>query len=158
MKEPVNPHFVLSDGNYCHFLDDRLVIGKCDLPAKLPEPVNKTNMLVIGLLAAAIVVLLFFLVMTILVSFYIVTFTIACLLVLSFVTIFRGVKYSNTPAIMKADIIKAQYHKRAFGYDFFTLIYAGEGGKLWARRLAIYDSQQALDQALQVMKEQRILQ
>lgn len=157
MKEPVNPHFVLSDGNYCHFLDDRLVIGKCDLPEKIPSPVNKMNFVVLVLQVLAICVLSFFLVMTVIASYFIVTFTLACLLLIGIITIFRGVKYSDTKAILKDDILKVEYHKRAFGYDFFTVAYAGEGGKIWAKRLTIYDSQQCLDQALLVMKEQGLL-
>lgn len=156
MKEPVNPHFVLADGNYCHFLEDRLVIGRCDLPERLPEPVNKVNYLVLGLQIVAIIVLSFFLVMTVIAMYFIVTFTLACLLLVGTVTFFRSVKYSNTLAIMRDDIISVQYHKRSFGYDFFTVIYSGEG-KAWVRRLTIYDSQQSLDQALRVMKEEGYL-
>lgn len=157
MKEPANPHFVLSDGTFCQFLDDRLVIGKADLPGKNPVPSNRPDPVSLGLMIAALLVLGFLLVMTVIAHFYIITLTLGLLFSFTLVSFVRSVKYSATPVIMKGDILSVKYHKRGIGYDFFVIIYSGKDGKAWLRRLAIYDSQQCLDQALQVMHEQGLL-
>lgn len=157
MKEPQHPHFLLSDGQYCHMLEDRLVIGKRDIPDPLPKPQNKldTVLLLLGILGLGL--LLFFTVMTILTHYYMVTLTLVVLMALIFVSLLRTAGYTTTKTIFKNDILNVEYHKRAFGYDFFIIRYSGEKGKLWKRRLAIYDSQISVDQAIAVMKEQGLL-
>jgi hypothetical protein len=157
MKEPVNPFFVLSDGQYCQFLEDRLIIGKADVPDPLPKPAAVNDIETLLLQGIGIAILGFFTVMTIVVAYYVVTFTLLALLVLLAVWFKRTLGFTNTRAIMRTDIVGTTYHKRAFGYDFFILSYAGPKGKLLKRRLVIYDSQKCLEQALLVMQEQGVL-
>jgi hypothetical protein len=157
MKEPVHPHFVLSDAQYCHFLDDRLVIGKKDLPEKLPAPKNKLDVMLLLIQLLGLALLGFFIVMTVLAKYYMVTFTVSGLFLLLVYSVVRTAGFTTTQSIMKSNIVGVEYHKRGLGYDFFIINYSGEKGKLCKRRLAIYDSKQCLEQALQVMKEQGLL-
>lgn len=157
MKEPNHPHFVLSDAQYCHVLEDRLVIGKRELPEKLPEPRNKLDLVLLLLQTGGIAILVFFLVMTVIAKYYFVTFTVSALLLLLLFSIMRTIGFTNTKAIYKSDVLAVDYKKRSIGYDFFVVRYSGEHGKLWKRRLIIYDSQDCLNQALKVMKDAGLL-
>ncbi|MDQ3111547.1 MAG: hypothetical protein M3R17_16795 [Bacteroidota bacterium] len=157
MNEPTHAHFVLADADYCHVLNDRLIIGKRELPEKLPVATSKPDYMTIGLLITAILVLSFFLVMTLIVHYYVVTFTLSVLLLLTLVGMIRTAGFTSTKLIMIADIVAVDYKKRMFGYDFFIIHYAGPNGKKCRRRLAIYDSHKCLEQALTVMKEAGLL-
>jgi hypothetical protein len=157
MNEPTHAHFVLADADYCHVLNDRLIIGKRELPPKLPEPVGKPDYMTLALLLTATLVLGFFLVMTLIVHYYVVTFTLGILLLLTLTGLIRTASYTSTKSIMIGDIVGVDYKKRRFGYDYFIVHYAGPNGKKCKRRLAIYDSHKCLEQALTVMKEAKLL-
>jgi hypothetical protein len=157
MNEPTHAHFVLADADYCHVLNDRLIIGKRELPPKLPEPAGNPDYTTLGLLLAATLLLGFFLVMTLITHYYVVTFTLSILLLLTLTSLIRNAGYTATKAIMIADIVGVDYKKRMVGNDYFIIHYAGPNGKECKRRLAIYDSQKCLEQALTVMKEAGLL-
>ena len=153
MKEPKHSHFVLSDAEYVHVLDDRLYIGKRELPEVFPEQENHLDYVTLGLQIGGLTVLLFFMVISLFTNFYIVTFTLSVLAITLSVALFRSAGFTATKTILKADVIGVDYHKKKFGYDYFVVHYAGEKGKVWKRRLAIYDSQQCLDQALKAIRD-----
>lgn len=153
MNEPTHSHFVLADASYCHLLEDRLYIGKREVPDKLPAPLNQLDLVTLLLQIAGLAVLLFFIVMTIITQYYVVTFTLGLLAITLGISLIRSAGFTATKTILKADILSVNYHKRMFGYDFFIIRYAGPGGKVWKRRLAIYDSHRCLEQALVAMKE-----
>ena len=153
MNEPAHSHFVLADAQYCHSLEDRFYIGKRELPEKLPAPVNKLDYVTLSLQIAGLAVLLFFTVMTLITQYYVVTFTLGLLSITLALALIRSAGFTATKTILKVDVLGVDYHKKMFGYDYFIIRYAGPGGKVWKRRLAIYDSQQCLDQALKAMKD-----
>mgnify|MGYP000683953499 CR=1 FL=1 len=157
MNEPTHAHFVLADAQYCHVLKDRLVIGKRELPEKMPEPAGKPDYVTLALQLAGILILSFFLVMTLITHYYVITFTLGILLLTLGISFIRTAGFTSTKAILIADIVGVDYKKRMFGYDYFIVHYAGPHGKECKRRLAIYDSQKCLDQALSVMKEAKLL-
>lgn len=157
MNEPTHAHFVLADAQYCHVLKDRLFIGKRELPEKMPEPVGKPDYVTLALQLSGILVLTFFLIMTLITHYYVITFTISLLLLTLCISFIRTAGFTSTNAIMIADIVGVDYKKRMFGYDFFIVHYAGPQGKECKRRLPIYDSEKCLNQALTVMKEAKLL-
>jgi hypothetical protein len=106
---------------------------------------------------AGLLILGFFHQMTLLVDFYVVTFTLGVLMLALVLALVRTVGQTTTKVIPRADILGVDYKKRLFGYDSFIIRYAGEHGKVWKRRLAIYDSQQCLNQALEVMKTEGLM-
>jgi hypothetical protein len=153
MNEPAHSHFVLADATYCHVMGDFLYIGKRELPEKIPAPLNHLDYLTVILQIAGLCVLLFFDVMTLFSKYYVVTFTLSVLALTLGVSFFRSIGKTATKTILKADIVGVDYHKKLFGYDYFIIRYAGPGGKVWKRRLAIYDSKQCLEQALKAMHD-----
>jgi hypothetical protein len=157
MNEPKHSHFVLADASYCHVLDDKLIIGKRELPEKLPEPVNKLDFLTLGFQLAGLLLLSFFLITTLITRYYVVTFTLSLLILTLALATIRSAGFTSTKCIYIADIVGVEYHKRLFGYDFFVIHYSGPGGKRWKRRLAIYDSKICLEQALTAMREAKLL-
>lgn len=157
MNEPKHPHFILSDAQYCHVLDDKLYIGKRELPEKYPAVKNRLDVVLMILQLAGALILGFFLFMTIITHYYLITLTLGLLTMLLVVSLIRTLGYTNTSVIIKADIVGVDYHKVSIGYDYFVVHYSGEGGKAWKRRLTIYDSSQSLQQALQVMKDAGLL-
>jgi hypothetical protein len=157
MNEPTHSHFVLADASYCHVLEDRLYMGKREIPEKIPAPVNQLDYITLFLQITGLTVLLFFVVMTLITHYYVVTFTLTLLALTLGISLIRSAGFTATKTIMKADIIGVNYHKKLFGYDFFIIRYAGPGGKVWKRRLAIYDSHRCLEQALKAMKDAGLL-
>jgi hypothetical protein len=153
MNEPTHSHFILADASYCHVLEDRLYIGKREVPEKIPAPLNKLDFVTLSLQLAGLIVLLFFDVMTIITHYYVVTFTLSLLALTLGISLIRSAGFTATKTIFKEDIIGVTYHKKLMGYDYFIIRYAGPGGKVWKRRLAIYDSHQCLEQALKAMKD-----
>jgi hypothetical protein len=152
MKEPKHPHFVLSDGEYCQLVDGKLVIGKRDLPEHLPVPTGKPDYVMLGLMIFGLLLLGFFLGMTIVAHYYVVTFTLAVLFLTLGGAVYKSAGYTSTKAIVVADIVGVDYKKKMFGYDYFIIHYAGPNGKDCKRRLTIYDSPQCLEQALSLMR------
>ncbi|MEO5643706.1 MAG: hypothetical protein ABIQ40_06700 [Bacteroidia bacterium] len=157
MNEPTHAHFVLADAQYCHVLNDRLIIGNRELPQKMPEPTGKPDYTTLGLQISGILILAFFLIMTLITHYYVVTFTVSLLLLTLLISFIRTAGFTSTKAIMTADIVGVDYKKRFLGYDFFIVHYAGPKGKECKRRLPIYDSEKCLEQALTVMKEAKLL-
>jgi hypothetical protein len=154
MNEPLHPHFVLADGTYCHVLADRLVMAKRDLPKVMPEPTGKKLWFeVIGMTVAALIMLFFF-VMMLISGYYLLGFLTIVLATFSGYTAFRLLGYTETPAILRDDILKLAYHRRSIGNDFFVVFYTDPAGKMARRRLTIYDSKESLLQALRVMKDE----
>jgi hypothetical protein len=157
MNEPLHPHFVLSDGQYCHVLEDRLYIGKRQLPSSLPPPNNRLDYFLLALQVLGVCVLGFFTVMTVITSYYVVTFTLGALLILLGLSLIRSTGFTATPVIMREDVVGVDFKKRSFGYDVFIVNYSGPEGKLWKRRLIIYDSAACVKQAVDVMQEAGLL-
>jgi len=153
MNEPTHSHFVLADAQYCHVLSDRFYIGKRDVPEKFPEPINKLDFVTLALQIAGLSVLLFIVVITFISQYYVITFTSSLLAVTLALALIRSAGFTSTKTILKVDVLSVEYHKKMLGYDFFVIRYAGKGGKVWKRRLAIYDSQQCLDQAMKTMRD-----
>ncbi|MBI3512253.1 MAG: hypothetical protein HY064_16455 [Bacteroidetes bacterium] len=153
MNEPKHPHFILSDAQYCHVLDDKLYIGKRDLPPNFPEVKNKPDRVVIILQAAAFLVLSFFIVMTLVTHYYMVTLTLSILMALLIGSALRMIGYTSTSVILREDIVGVNFQHKPIGFDFFVINYSGENGKLWKRRLVLYDSAQSVQQAIEVMKK-----
>lgn len=152
MREPKNPHFVLSDGEYCQLTEGKLIIGKRDLPPVLPPVTGTPDYVMLGLQIAGLILLGFFLGMTIIAKYYVVTFTLAVLFITLAGSVYKMAGYTSTKAIIVADIVGVDYKKKMFGFDYFIVHYAGPKGKDCKRRLNIYDSQQCLEQALNLMK------
>ncbi len=157
MNEPQHPHFVLADASYCHVLEDRLFIGKRILPENFPAPINKLDYVTFILQLSGLLILLFFIVVTLISHFYVVTFTLGLLSVTLGIALLHSAGFTATKSILIADIVGVEYKKRLMGFDYFIVRYSGPGGKVWKRRLAIYDSHRCLDQALQVMREAKLL-
>lgn len=157
MNEPKHSHFVLADASYCHVLEDRLYIGKREVPEKFPEPINKLDYLTLALQIVGLAILLFFIVMTLITKFYVITFTLSLFTITLGLATLRSAGFTSTKSIFIADIVGVDYHKKWVGYDFFVVHYSGPGGKRWKRRLAIYDSKQCLDQAIVAMKDAKLL-
>ncbi|MCX6310840.1 MAG: hypothetical protein NT084_04310 [Bacteroidetes bacterium] len=157
MNEPKHPHFVLADATYCHVLEDRLFIGKRILPEKFPEPINRLDFVTFILQMSAILILMFFIVVTLITHFYVVTFTLSLLFITLGIALLHSAGFTATKTIMIADIVGVAYTKKLMGFDYFIVRYTGPEGKVWKRRLAIYDSHRCLDQALQVMKDAKLL-
>ena len=153
MREPAYPHFVLADGEYCQLVDGKLIIGKRDLPPVLPPVIGTPDYVVLGLQLAGLLLLGFFLGMTIVAKYYVVTVTLAILFLTLAGSVYKMAGYTSTRAIIVADIVGVDYKKKLFGYDYFVVHYAGPKGKDCKRRLTIYDSSKCLEQALDLMKE-----
>ena len=157
MNEPKHSHFVLADASYCHVLEDRLIIGKRELPEKIPAPINKLDFVTLIMQIVGLLILLFFIIMTIITKYYVVTFTLSLLAITLGLATLRSAGFTSTKCIMIADIVGVEYNKKWVGYDFFVIRYSGPGGKVWKRRLAIYDSKECLEQALTAMKKAKLL-
>jgi hypothetical protein len=154
MYEPQTPHFVLADGTYCHILSDRLVIAKKEIPAVLPEPDGKKLWFeVIGMSFAALI-MLFFCVTMILSGYFLLAFLTFALACFSAFAAYRMFGFTDTKAIIRDDILQIVYHRRKIGNDAFIVLYTDPQGKPARRRLNIYDSQECMVQALQVMDEE----
>jgi hypothetical protein len=157
MNEPKDPHFMLSDGSYCHVLEDRLYIGKKEIPGTFPPQKHGMDIVTFGLQLAALLLLGFFITMTVIVHYYMVTFMLSLLLLLLGVSLVRTFGYTNTMVIMKADVVGVKYLHRSVGYDLFIVSYSGKNGNLRKRRLMIYDSKETSTKAIAVMKEAGLL-
>jgi hypothetical protein len=103
-------------------------------------------------MVAGLLLLGFFLSMTLITHYYVVTFTLAVLFLTLGGAVYRSSGYTSTKVIVAADIVGVDYKKKMFGYDYFIIHYAGPNGKDCKRRLAIYDSPQCLEQALNLMR------
>jgi hypothetical protein len=157
MREPANPHFILSDGEYCHFLEDRLFFGKIDLPKQFPSVNHRPDILAVTMQFVGIFLLLSFLISSFMVKFYVLVFILTALLATLSVWTMRTIQFSTAKWILRKDIVGATYHKQQLGYDYFIIQYSPEKGKLFKRRVVIYDSERSLEQALRVMTEEGIL-
>ncbi|HEU4717506.1 MAG TPA: hypothetical protein VFU15_06725 [Bacteroidia bacterium] len=157
MNEPKHAHFILSDGQYCHILGDKLIIAKKEIPEKLPASSDSPDMVSVALETGGMLILAFLLYMTILASAFTLSALISGLFLLLAFSLVRQFSFSNAKVILRANILGVEYHRRAIGYDYFIVIYSGEKGKLCRRRMAIYDSSQCLEQALISMKSEGLL-
>ena len=157
MNEPKHSHFVLADASYCHVLEDKLYIGKRELPEKFPLPTYKLDFLTLTFQLLGLLVLSFFIVMTLMTKFYVITFTLSLFTITLALATLRSAGFTNTFNIPIASIVKVDYTKKSFGYDFFVIHYYDKIGKIWKRRLAIYDSKICLDQAIAAMKDAKLL-
>ncbi len=157
MNEPTHSHFVLADAQYCHVLNDCLVIGRSVLPDKTPQPTHKPDLITFILQLTGVLILTFFLVMTLITHYYVVSFTVGMLLITLGVSFIRTTGFTATNAIMIADITDVYYKRKSFGYDYFIVYYSGPEGKKCKRRLTIYDSEKCLAQALTAMKNAGLL-
>lgn len=154
MNEPQHPHFVLADGTYCHVLADRLVVAKKELPAVLPQPNGKKLWLEVIGMAVAALIMLFFCVVMIMSDYYLLAALTLTLAGFSAFAAYRMFGYTDTPAILRDDILSVKYHRRAIGNDAFIVYYTDAEGKAARRRFSIYDSKECLLQALEVMKNE----
>ena len=157
MNEPENPHFVLSDGQYCHVLDEGLVVSKKKIPDQLPKQDDSPDYVTMTLLALGIGMLSFLVAMCFVTGMYVVVILLGALDVFAIMGFVRMIGFSQTEFIPRADITGVEYKQRNFGYDWFIVHYSKKGGKACKRRFIIYDSQECLDQALNVMKTDGLL-
>jgi hypothetical protein len=157
MNEPEHPHFVLSDGQYCHVMPEGLIIAKKKIPDPRPVQNDKPDYLSATFLIVGALILAGFIVACAMIDFFVVIFMLSLLELLILGSLFRMLGYSQTNFIPRADITGVDYKKRNFGYDYFVVHYAGKNGKDRKRRLVIYDSQDCLNQALKVMKSEGLL-
>lgn len=157
MNEPQHPHFVLSDGNYCHVMPEGLIVSKKKIPDRTPAQDDKPDVISGVLLAIGVVIFTFLIVMCAITGMYVVVFLLGLVDALLVVSLIRTLGYSQTPFIPREDISGVEYIKRNFGYDVFLVHYTGKKGKHAKRRLVIYDSQECLTQALNVMVSEELL-
>ena len=157
MNEPKHPHFVLSDARYCHVLQEGLVVSnKKEIPV-IPKQNDRPDYFSGFWLMLGIAILSFFMVMCTITELYVVVVLMGALNGLMILSLYRTLGFSQTDFIPRADITAVQYFKKNLGYDYFLVHYAGANGKDMKRRLVIYDSQECLIQALEVMKAQGLL-
>lgn len=157
MNEPEHPHFVLSDARYCHVLNHGLVVSNKKDSHTTPEQKDSPDYVSGTWLIIGIAILTFFMVMCTITELYVVVVLMGMLNALMIVSLYRTLGFSQTEFIPRNDINGVQYTKKNFGYDFFIVHYTGKNGKALKRRLVIYDSQECLTQALDVMKTQGLL-
>lgn len=158
MNEPLHPHFVLADGTYCHILADRLVIAKKELPKTIPEAGGKPVWFEIIGLGIAAAIMVFFFVMTIYAGYYLLASLMFLLGAYACLSAIRLIGFTDAKTILRSDILGVVYYPRRIGNDFFVVVYTSAQGKVARRRLAIYDSQECLQQALTVMTAEGLLQ
>lgn len=154
MNEPLHPHFVLSDGMYCHVMPEGLIISKKQLPKATPVQSANPEWLWVILLLIGAGIFGFFLVMSLIAHYYVVSFMVGVCAIFLMWNAIKLIGYTSTLFIAREDILGVTYHSKSFGYDTFIVLYAGTNGKVLKRRLIIYDSQECLTQALTVMTEQ----
>jgi hypothetical protein len=157
MNEPEHPHFVLSDARYCHVLYEGLVVSNKKDKDIIPEQKDSPDYVSGIWLMIGIAVLTFFMVMCVITELYVVVVLMGALNILMVVSLYRTLGFSQTEFIPREDIVGVQYFKKNFGYDWFLVHYTGKNGQACKRRLVIYDSQECLNQALDVMKTQGFL-
>lgn len=157
MNEPEHPHFVLSDGRYCHVLKEALIVSKKEIPEERPVQKDGPDKLSLGFLVVGISIATFFLVMCWITGFYVVVLMLATLILLMGFSLFRAIGFSQTEFIPRTSITDVKYTKRNFAYDYFIFHYKAKNGQDCKRRFIIYDSQDCLDQALRVLQEEGLL-
>ncbi|HTF04081.1 MAG TPA: hypothetical protein VK826_08645 [Bacteroidia bacterium] len=157
MNEPEHPHFVLSDGMYCHVLPEGFIVSKKNLPEERPVQKDSPDAMAILFLSAGIAIATFFIAMCVITGFYVVVAMLGALDLLMIYSLWRTIGYSHTNFIPRADIVGLKYNRRSFGYDSFIVYYTGKNGKACKRRYVIYDSQECLDNALGVMRAEGLL-
>lgn len=157
MNEPEHPHFVLSDARYCHVLEKGLVISNKKEATVVVEQNDKPDYVSGIWLIIAIVVLVFFMVMCTITELYVVVVLMAALSVLVIMSLYRTLGFAQSEFIPRNSINQVLYFKKNFGYDWFLVHYTGKNGQACKRRLVIYDSEECLKQALDVMKTQGLL-
>lgn len=158
MNEPEHPHFVLSDGQYCHVLKEGLVVSKKKLPQETPEQNDNLDFTTAGLLGAGIIILSFLVTMCAITGMWVVVFLLGMLDIMMIVALLRMAGFTQTNFIPRDDISGAEYTRRNLGYDWIIVHYTGKNGKHLKRRFVIYDSKECLDMALRVMKSEGFLQ
>lgn len=157
MNEPEHPHFVLSDGQYCHVMPEGLIVSKKKLPAQVPQQNDNPDFTTLIFLGIGIAVLTFLIAMCAVTGMYVVVFLLGLLNVFMLIGFVRMIGFSQSEFVPRADINGVEYVKRNFGYDWFIVHYTCRNGKACKRRYVIYDSQECLNQALSVMKTEGLL-
>ena len=157
MNEPEHPHFVLSDGMYCHVLEQGLIVSKKKIPAEAPLQSDRPDFVTSSFLLIAALILTFLLVMCFITGMYIVVALLGLMDAFAIIGFVRTISSSQSPFVPKADVIDTRYVKRNFGYDWMLVFYTGKDGKVRRRRYTIYDSHECLVQALDAMKSQGYL-
>lgn len=157
MNEPEHPHFVLSDGQYCHVLKEGLIVSKKKLPQVTPSQNDNPDYATAGLLGAGVIILSFLITMCAITGMWIVVFLLGMLDIMMIIALLRMIGFTHTNFIPRADINGAEYIRRNFGYDWIIVHYTGKDGKHKKRRFVIYDSKECLEQALTVMKSEGFL-
>jgi len=157
MNEPEHPHFVLSDGRYCHVLQEGLIVSKKLIPEDRPIQKDGPDVLSLGFLITGIAIATFFMVMCFITGFYVVDVMLGTLNLLMIYSFIRALGFSQTELIPRTSVLDVKYTKRNFAYDYFVVHYTGKSGNACKRRFIIYDSQECLDQALSVMKTEGLM-
>lgn len=157
MNEPEHPHFVLSDGQYCHVLKEGLIVSKKKAPQQLPEQKDTPDYTSLGLLGAGIIILTFLSGMCAVTGMYLVVVLLGALDIFAIMVFIRMIGFSQTEFIPRNDIQAVNYVKRNFGFDWFIIHYTGKDGKHHKRRLMLYDSKEAITQAVNVMQAEGFL-
>jgi hypothetical protein len=157
MNEPKHPHFVLADGLYCHIFSDQLMVGKKEIKDPKPVANDKPNLPVIIGVAIGVLVSAGFFTATFMIGLYVFTFLFLFIGLLATITLARLVTFSQTPVVLRADIVDVAYKKQLLGNDSVIVTYLAKGGRVLRRRFAIYDSEECLNQALRVLDEEGLM-
>lgn len=158
---PKNNYFTMSDGQFCHVLNDRIVITPkltiIDMPEPFDGPALGSQILFGGIAVVGFALTVCFFI----VGFYPLAVMTMLAGISSAIAFMRGSKYSATNIIKRASIIGVEYKVVNYGYDYFLVHYTDqekpESGLTFKRRIAIYDSAEIIAQAVALMKAEGLL-
>lgn len=159
MQPETHIFFRLSDGDYCHVLDDKLVFSAHKAIRDIDEMKEKRKGLVkLGIAAVAFGILMFFS-RRVLVDIYMnakgLFFGIVAFVISVFIFAYIGI-INQKLVILRSEIINITYRKRGIGYSYFLIEY-NSNGKLRSKKVKLYDEPLAEQHAVNVMREAGLL-
>lgn len=156
-EKPSLNYFPMADGLYCHVLPDRLLINRAKEVRKEPEQKDGPNMIMIGVLMVLGIIAMFFFVNFILTQFYPMAFAVLAVVVAVTFGLRSQMRYSATDLIPRDKILKTTFNRKSIGYDYFLVHYRGVNGKIYLRKINIYDSQEVTKQALELFYHEELI-
>lgn len=156
-EKPSLKYFPMADGLYCHVLPDRLLINRSKEVRKEPEQKDGPNMLMIALLMLLGIAAMFFFANFVLTQFYPMAFAVLAVVVAIVFGLRNQMRYSATDLIPRDKILKTTFHRKSIGYDYFVVHYRGANGKIYLRKINIYDSQEVNKQALELFYTEELI-
>jgi magnesium-transporting ATPase (P-type) len=151
--------FRLSDGDYCHILDDKLVFTSNKAIREVDEEKEKKKGVTkLGIAAVAFSIFLFFS-RSVLVDIFVnnkMVFVIIVLIILLVFTLAYMSIMNQQLVIPRNEIISVELRKRGLGYSYFLVRYNSKG-KLKTKKVKLYDEPAAEQQAVDVMREAGLL-